>query len=102
VEFKLLANRLEEEFRAQTQEPGRIVNIDPGYLNESRLVLASCKDFSHRIYLDKGVYAEVTMIYRGDGFQPLEWTYPDYQCPEALNFFSGLRSDYQKQLKGER
>jgi len=102
VEFKLQANRLEEEFRVQTQGPGRIVNIDPGYLNESRLVLASCKDFSHRIYLDRGVYGEVTMIYRGDSFQPLSWTYPDYQCTEALHFFSGIREDYQRQLKGQR
>lgn len=102
VEFKLLAHRLEDDFRSQTQGPGRIVNIDPGYLNESRLVLASGKDFSHRLYLDQGVYAEVTMIYKGDGFRPLDWTYPDYQCTEALHFFSRVRQDYQKQLKGQR
>ncbi len=102
AEFKLTANRLEEKYQSEVQGPGRVVNIDPGYLNESRLVLASCKDFSHRIYLDKGVFAEVTMIYKEDGFKPLEWTYPDYRCPEALNFFAGIRDDYRKQLKGEK
>jgi hypothetical protein len=101
-ELKLKANQLEEEYRAEAQAEGRTINIDPGYLNESRLVLASCKDFSHRVYLNQGVFAEVTMIYMGDGFQPLEWTYPDYQSPEALKYFETLKQDYRSQLKGEK
>lgn len=97
AEYKLLADELEQQYVMPCG--GRGVNIDPGYLNESRLVLASCKDFAHRVYLGQGVYAEVTLIYKGDGFQPLEWTYADYQSPEALRFFHAMKQDYRKQLK---
>jgi len=100
--LKLAANKLEDRYREMSGNAGRVVNIDPGYLNESRLVLASCKDFAHRICLGRGVYAEVTMLYRDDAFRPLEWTYRDYQSPEALRFFGQARQDYQQQLKGER
>jgi hypothetical protein len=98
AEFKLFANELEQRY-VIPGGGGRSVNIDPGYLNESRLVLASCKDFSHRVYVGQGVFAEVTLIYKGDGFKPLEWTYGDYQSPEALSFFHGMKQDYRKQLK---
>jgi hypothetical protein len=102
AEFKLLANELEDQYSREAESEGRTVNIDPGYINESRLVLASCKDFSHRIHLAKGVFAETTLIYKGDGFQPLEWTYPDYQSPEALKYFETLKQDYRSQLKGDK
>jgi len=98
-ELKHVSNQLEDEYLKSSENSGRIVNIDPGYINEARVVLASCKDFSHRVYLGQGVYGEVTLIYRGDGFKPVEWTYPDYQCPEALRYFQTLRDDYRKQLK---
>lgn len=102
VELKLAANKLEDRYRELAGTTGRVVNIDPGYLNESRLVLASCKDFAHRICLGQGVYAEVTMVYQGDSYRPLEWTYRDYQSPEAMRFFGQTRQDYQQQLRGER
>jgi hypothetical protein len=97
AELKLAATKLEQGYT--TASGGRSVNIDPGYLNESRLVLASCKDFSHRICLGRGVFAEVTLIYRKDSFQPLEWTYGDYRSTEAVRFFNGLKQDYRRQLK---
>lgn len=98
-DLKLLSNQLEDEYLKASESTGRIVNIDPGYINEARVILASCKDFSHRLSLGQGVYGEVTLIYRGDGFKPLEWTYPDYQCPEALRYFQTLKEDYRKQIK---
>ncbi len=98
-ELKLLSNQLEDDYLKASEGSGRIVNIDPGYVNEARVILASCKDFSHRVYLGRGIYGDVTLIYRGDGFKPLEWTYPDYQCPEALRYFQALKDDYRKQIK---
>ncbi|HBZ87028.1 MAG: hypothetical protein A2509_03440 [Candidatus Edwardsbacteria bacterium RIFOXYD12_FULL_50_11] len=98
-ELKLLSNQLEDEYLKASEGTGRIVNIDPGYVNEARVILASCKDFSHRVYLGQGIYGDVTLIYRGDGFKPLEWTYPDYQCPEAFRYFQALKDDYRKQIK---
>jgi hypothetical protein len=99
-ELKLASNALEEELA--DQEGGRPVNIDPGYLNEARVVLASCKDYSHRIYLGRGVYGDLNLVCRGEGYQPLGWTYPDYRCPEALKYFRLLKDDYRKQIKEER
>ncbi len=70
---------------------GRAVNIDPGYITPANVILASTKDFSHRIYLSKGIYAEVTTIYRKEGFTKLPWTYPDYLCPTATEFILQAR-----------
>ena len=75
----------------------RTVNIDPGYLNLHQLVLASHKNFYHRIYLRDGIYAETTLHYR-KGWTSFEWTYPDYCSDMALSYFTRLREIYKKQL----
>lgn len=77
----------------------RRVNIDPGYLDSSKLVLASRKDYAHRIYLNKGVYGEVTLFYRQKTFTPWECTYPDYRSPPYLAAFNRIRELYRIQLK---
>jgi len=74
----------------------RKVNLDPGYLTQSKVVLATTKDFAHRIYLQEGIYAEVTLIYQGKGFQPLAYTYPDYRAKEYLELFNQVREIYRK------
>jgi len=79
----------------------RLINIDPGYLNLSRLILASTKDFSHRIYLDKSIYAEITLIFKDKTFQALEWTYPDYRTAEYIEIFHKIREAYFKQVNLE-
>jgi hypothetical protein len=66
-----------EPWAGKTPPPVRPVNLDPGYLTLAKLILASMKDFSHRIYLRGGVYAEITLQYR-NGWQALPWTFPDY------------------------
>jgi len=80
----------------------RTVNIDPGYLELSKLVLFSTKNYSHRIYLGKGIFAEITLIYRNGSFHPLEWTYPDYQSSEYRETFGRIRDLYKAQKKEER
>lgn len=69
----------------------RTINLDPGYLNLSRLILASTKDFSHRIYLRDSIYGEVTLIYKNKNFTSLPWTYPDYQIPFLHDFLKKTR-----------
>ncbi len=92
VEAKLFANALEEELGEYREgRLHRVVNLDPGYLTDAQLVLASTKDYSHRIYLGRGIHGEVTLIYRGGGFRPLEWTYPDYRTPLVLDFLEEVR-----------
>lgn len=73
--------------------PPRRVNLDPGLVLPSRVVLASAKDFAHRVYLRDGVYAEVTLRFRREenAYVPLEHTFPDYRSPTVLRFFRFVR-----------
>jgi hypothetical protein len=77
----------------------RTVNLDPGYLEESKLVLASTKNFSHRIYLLDNIWAEVTMRFARGKFILHDWTYPDYNRELAIEYFAMVREVYKKQLE---
>ena len=77
----------------------RTVNIDPGYVDDAQVVLATTKNFSHRIYIGMGYYAEVTLIYKHGRFRTLEWTYPDYRGPAGLEFFTMARAAYHQGLR---
>lgn len=70
----------------------RRVNLDPGYVTGSKLVLASTKDFAHRIFLADGIYGDLQLQYRHGRFRPQAWTFPDYQSETALKFFHEVRS----------
>ena len=69
----------------------RPLNLDPGYLTEAKLVLATTKDRDHRVYLHGGIYAEVTLHYQRGAWQPRAWTYPDYQRADYHAFFLRCR-----------
>ncbi len=90
-EIKRETNAMERRLAEAKYPVPRPVNMDPGYLATDRLVLATTKDASHRIYLGRGIYAEVTLIWRKGGFAPLEWTYPDYRSEPVRAFFDSLR-----------
>ena len=89
---KLQCNRWEDEYAAiaGASEP-RPLNLDPGYLTLGKLVLASTKDFCHRIYLGEGIYAEVTLFYRRHRWQHHEFTFADYRREDYQAFFSRCR-----------
>lgn len=89
--IKMITNGLEEQW---ARDDLRQVNIDPGFLVASRFVLASGKDFTHRVYIGQGVYADLTLIYTKDWFQPLPWTYPDYQAEPVQQFLIKVRQKY--------
>ena len=76
----------------------RTVNLDPGYLEESKLVLASTKNFSHRIYLGRNIWGEITLRYVKGDFVGHPWTYPDYMTPIAFEFFKKAREKYREQI----
>ncbi|MEW5726055.1 MAG: DUF4416 family protein [Thermodesulfobacteriota bacterium] len=97
--IKIQALRIEEEF---SREGRRAVNLDPGYLAMDKLVLATGKSAAHRIYLDRGVWADLTLIYRSGGFKDLPWTYPDYRAPETLTALAGIRKKYLEQLRRKK
>jgi hypothetical protein len=90
--IKRQTNEWEAEYaRLKLHSEPRPLNLDPGYLTLAKLVLASTKDHAHRIYLADGIYAEVTLSYRRGGWQPFEWTYPDYRRPDYQEFFTCCR-----------
>lgn len=78
---------------------GRAVNIDPGYLNSHHLMLATTKPGPHRPYLQNGVYADLTLIYRDKSFRALPWTYPDYRSEVMTAIMNGLRQKFLFQLR---
>jgi hypothetical protein len=96
-DIKLFTNGLE----AALSRPGgsRRVNIDPGYITLHNLILATCKNFAHRPYLRDGVFADLTLVYKGGTFTPLAWTFPDYRSPELIGLLNGLRDSYYRQIR---
>ncbi|RIK77400.1 MAG: DUF4416 domain-containing protein [Planctomycetota bacterium] len=89
---KRQTNEWEAEYASLGRHPEpRPLNLDPGYITLAKLVLASTKDHAHRIYLSHGIYAEVTLAYRGGGWRPFGWTYPDYRRPDYQAFFTRCR-----------
>jgi hypothetical protein len=94
---KHTTNRLEALWAVHGGQ--RRVNLDPGYLNLAKVVLATTKDYAHRLYIGAGMFAEVTLSYRQKSFQPLDWTYPDYRLPTTLTFFNQLREHYKARLR---
>ncbi|OGP57331.1 MAG: GTP-binding protein [Deltaproteobacteria bacterium RBG_13_49_15] len=97
--IKLETNVLEREFM---QRGSRTVNLDPGYLSREHFVLATGKNYTHRIYLGKGIYADLTLIYSKGAFQALPWTYPDYAQGPVVDFLQGVRAKYIFDLGGAR
>ncbi len=98
ADVKHVTNTLEHELASDGK---RRINLDPGYISQSKLVLATTKNHSHRIYLDKGIYAEVTLRYQNKAFRPWEWTYPDYRTEEYLEILGEIRRSYIEQLRAE-
>ena len=92
-DIKNMTNDIEIYFmnNAIAGMPGRPINIDPGYLTLSKVILASTKDYSHRVYIGKGIYAEVTLHYRDKTYQPFPYTYPDYGSKEYIDMFNRVR-----------
>ena len=97
---KILATEIEERLAADSRAGvKRPVNIDPGYVCQSKLVLFSTKDFAHRIYVGGGIFAESTLEWRGKEFVMHPWTFPDYRTAEYRNFFAEVRVRYSRKLK---
>jgi hypothetical protein len=101
-ETKLQTNRWEDDYAAHSEhaEP-RPLNLDPGYLTLGKLVLASTKDFAHRLYLDQGIYAEITLWWRHGRWQHHAWTFADYRREDYQAFFSQAREYLHERLRQE-
>jgi len=99
ADIKDFCIKIEKKF-APAQK--RRINIDPGYINEAKLVLATTKDFHHRIYLKNGIFAEITLAYsaKEKNFTDLSTTFPDYRTKEYKEILLHIRGLYRSRLKG--
>jgi hypothetical protein len=99
-ELKHATNAWEREYAesAGHAEP-RPLNLDPGYLTPAKLVLASTKDHAHRIYLSRGIFAEVTLYYKDRHWQARDWTFADYRRADYQQFFSECRDYLRRRVR---
>ena len=97
VEIKLKTNELEKQHMVKGN---RRINIDPGYISAERLILATGKNYVHRVYLSQGIYADLTLIFHKGCFTSLKWTYPDYADQTAIGFFNDIRQRHMNMIKG--
>jgi hypothetical protein len=95
-DIKLLTNKIEMD---TSRDGKRNVNLDPGFLSEANVIIATTKNYYHRVPLAQGIYAHMEYVIRGKKICPLEWTYPDFKSAGYLEFFEQLRILYKNQLK---
>jgi hypothetical protein len=100
VDVKLATNAWEEEYARLGRHPeSRPLNLDPGYLTPAKLILASTKDHTHRIYLERGIFAEITLYYKDKAWQSGPWTFPNYKRADYHEFFTRCRQDLRARGK---
>lgn len=92
--IKIQTNGLEEKMKSEFQTERRVVNLDPGYLTSSALIMATAKDFSHRIPLQHGVYAHLELMFKKNKIEVFPWTYPDFKTDNYYPFFWEVRRIY--------
>ena len=98
---KTVTNAIENKSSRKEQNSlKRQINIDPGYVSDSKFILATTKDYFHRIYLNNGIYAEVTLKWRDGNFEPFEWTYPDYRTASYITILNSIRNSFMEERKG--
>lgn len=93
--IKVNTNALEEKYKLGDK---RRVNVDPGYITQAKLILATTKNYSHRIYIGKGIFGDVHMQYKNKSYRAQSWTYPDYNDEKNVAFFNAVRTRYLEQL----
>jgi hypothetical protein len=97
--IKHQTNAMEDGIRITSGEERRVVNIDPGVLTASALIMATTKDFAHRVPLAEGIYGHLEFLFAKSGVKLLDWTYPDFRQPGYQSFFLEIRRIYLGQLK---
>ena len=97
-DFKIKSNQIESKFILENK---RQINIDPGYVSEAKVVLATTKNYDHRLYLGQGIFGDLHLKFTNKEFHSQPWTYPDYKQEQVIQFFMDLRQTYFKQL-GEK
>ena len=98
--IKHKANKLEKKLADKLSTPlSRPVNLDPGLIEPSKLILVTTKNFSHRIYIGKKMYAEVTLTFDKGRWKDYEYTFADYKQQCYQDFLSKVRTRLVEQLR---
>ncbi|HOC46293.1 MAG: DUF4416 family protein [Syntrophorhabdaceae bacterium] len=98
-DIKLATNEIEDLF---AQNNKRTVNIDAGYIALEHVILATTKGYAHRLYIGKGIHADLTLMFNNGSYRALQWTYPDYAEPETIALFNKWRESVKLALRGSR
>jgi len=93
---KLITNQIEQR---HTLEGNRTINLDSGYVHHTQFVLASTKLQGNRIYIGKGICAEITLYYAEGAYKPLKYTYPNYANQEYISEIAKIRKVFLKKRK---
>ena len=101
-EIKIRTNALEEEIKEEFKAGKRIVNLDPGFLTASALIMATSKDFAHRIPLQHGIYAHLELLFGKNDVRTLSWTYPDFETKGYQMFLLDVRRIYLSQVQSQK
>ena len=96
-EAKHMANNIEDA----SADSGRAVNLDVGYLDHNKIVLASFKGAGQKIYLGNGAWADLVARYRSGRYQPFEWTFPDFKDGRYDTELKEIREIYRRQRQGK-
>ena len=104
AEIKIITNGIENNFKNENiknniTHPKRKINLDPGYITLDKYILASTKDGPSRIYLNQGIYAEITLRFINKSFVSCEYTYPNYKTNEYINYLNSVRKKYKLKLR---
>lgn len=99
VKIKHYTNKLEYKYLREKNK--RRINIDPGYISVSKLILATTKNFAHRIYAGSGIFEEITLTFTDTSFKAGRWTYPDYRSESYIAFFNEIRNMYKREIENK-
>jgi len=97
--IKWMTNELEDEF---SESGKRSVNLDPGYLSDANVIIATTKNYYQRVPLTEGIYAHMEYVIKGRDLKNLEWTYPDFRTEAYKNFFRELLPLYKQKISSRR
>ncbi|QEF98031.1 hypothetical protein Mal15_20780 [Stieleria maiorica] len=99
ADWKHWTNSLESQFARPDASHPRPLNLDPGYITQAKLVLATTKDRDHRVYLRDGMFGEITLTYTAKKWIHHRWTYPDYRTADVAEFATRCRNHLRSTLQ---